>query len=213
MERKATKDEAAPKSRAERETELRKMLDGGGCVLVGEKWFGPEATEEERRRYAQELDRRPTAGASDGARVAQGPREAARGPAGVGANPPDGANRHSGDRGRRPAARGLLHGVRSGAESVRIPVPRRENAPGTCRRRGNCRLDVRPARASASRRATAGRRRNGRREKVGTTVVRAPEALRALDACESPHSDGRARGMGVRTGISCEHASPWRDAP
>ena len=58
MERKATKDEAAPKSRAERETELRKMLDGGGCVLVGEKWFGPEATEEERRRYAQALDRR-----------------------------------------------------------------------------------------------------------------------------------------------------------
>ena len=58
MERKATKDEAAPKSRAERETELRKMLDGGGCVLVGDKWFGPEATEEERRRYAQALDRR-----------------------------------------------------------------------------------------------------------------------------------------------------------
>lgn len=58
MERNTTKDEAAPTSRAEREAELRRMLDGGGCVLVGEKWFGPESTEEERRMYARALDRR-----------------------------------------------------------------------------------------------------------------------------------------------------------
>ena len=58
MERKTTRDDAASAIRAERETELRRMLDGGGCVLVGEKWFGPGSTEEERRAYARAFDLR-----------------------------------------------------------------------------------------------------------------------------------------------------------
>lgn len=43
--------------RAEREDALRCMLDGGRCILVGDKWFGPGSTEGERRRYLLEFNR------------------------------------------------------------------------------------------------------------------------------------------------------------
>ena len=133
--RSGAQESGGERDRAQENARRGRVRPRGGEVVRTRSDGGGEEEVRPGTRSAPEKER-PTAGASDGARVAQGPREAARGPAGVGANPPDGANRHSGDRGRRPAARGLLHGVRSGAGSVRIPVPGRENAPGTCRRWG-----------------------------------------------------------------------------
>lgn len=38
--------------------ELRKMLDTGGCVLVGDRWFGPDSSSVERARYQLAYERR-----------------------------------------------------------------------------------------------------------------------------------------------------------
>ena len=58
MERGETRGGTAAGSRAEREAELRRVLEGDGRVLVGDRWFGPESTEEERLAYALALARR-----------------------------------------------------------------------------------------------------------------------------------------------------------
>ena len=58
MERRETRGGTAAGSRAEREAELRRVLEGDGRVLVGDRWFGPESTEEERLAYALALARR-----------------------------------------------------------------------------------------------------------------------------------------------------------
>ena len=58
MERRETRGGTAADSRAEREAELRRVLEGDGRVLVGDRWFGPESTEEERLAYALALARR-----------------------------------------------------------------------------------------------------------------------------------------------------------
>ena len=42
----------------DRENELRRILDGGKCVLVGDRWFGSESSLEERERYLAALNRR-----------------------------------------------------------------------------------------------------------------------------------------------------------
>ena len=42
----------------ERENELRKVLDGGKCILVGDKWFGPDSSMEEREHYLSTRNRR-----------------------------------------------------------------------------------------------------------------------------------------------------------
>ena len=58
MERRETRGGTAAGSQAEREAELRRVLEGDGRVLVGDRWFGPESTEEERLAYALALARR-----------------------------------------------------------------------------------------------------------------------------------------------------------
>ena len=58
MERRETRGGTAAGSQAEREAELRRVLEGDGHVLVGDRWFGPGSTEEERLAYALALARR-----------------------------------------------------------------------------------------------------------------------------------------------------------
>lgn len=40
------------------EEELRRMFDAGGCVLVGDRWFGPNSSALERARYQLAFERR-----------------------------------------------------------------------------------------------------------------------------------------------------------
>ena len=42
----------------EQENQLRRILDDGKCVLVGDRWFGSESSLEERERYLTALNRR-----------------------------------------------------------------------------------------------------------------------------------------------------------
>lgn len=43
---------------AVRAAELRRMLDAGGCVFVGDRWFGPGSSPVERARYRLSYERR-----------------------------------------------------------------------------------------------------------------------------------------------------------